>query len=714
MTNNMHIRAREMLWIALACILILCLTNDFVLSMDLGTNFWNLGWHKSSDCFKDVKNVTVDDPWNPQFLKEISIYRSFRFMDWDVTNNSKRERWWERTAKNAVKQIPVAYEWMIDLCNRMNADMWVTIPHRTISHSTGDAPADYALRLCILIKTGVDMKDVDLTGMLDKLSKMDADSFIRAGGVKTCEPLKADLKLYVEYSNETWNGMFKQAHYCCDEGEALGLSENRWTAGFRYHAWAAIRLFRAADLVFGADSDRTVKVLATQTSNSWIAGQHQEVMNDSSLNPWNVKADAIATAPYFGHNVVGDSADAAKQLRAAIEKSAEQSARHKEIADKTGLKLIAYEGGQHVYKKAKAINLSPVMYELYQEYLDRMAEYFSHFSHYCHVGQAGDRGSWGCIEYTGQPLTEAHKYRALLEWSQKENSTASSASENRLLRILWLGSSSTYFHDAPRDAADWITKADNGLAARSYLIGRSGTAVYKYLEPDYRFEYGLKQGQSVLENIRREKYDFVILQVPTDYLAGRGDNDSDAFVEGLHTYIRVIRESGAKPIFYQQGWGDDDLFEAGDELLFKLVCELEVPVAPCRSAWKRIRSERPDLELHNLPDRTHPGTLGKYLNLCCFYALITGKSPVGLPYRKVGYWPRLSDEQKKQAGEKLKKMTISDEYVAGLAGWMQRNSISTQIVVLDKDVVEYFQNVAWETYKHFKTSIESSRFRNSN
>jgi hypothetical protein len=59
------------------------------------------------------------------------------------------------------------------------------------------------------------------------------------------------------------------------------------------------------------------------------------------------------------------------------------------------------------------------MYELYQEYLSRMARYFSHFSHYCHVGQASDGGAWGCIEYTGQPLDEAPKYRALSEWSQK-------------------------------------------------------------------------------------------------------------------------------------------------------------------------------------------------------------------------------------------------------------------------------------------------------
>jgi len=384
--------------------------------MDLGTNFWNLGWHKSGDCFRDVKNVQGDDPWNPQFLKDIAIFKSLRFMDWDNTNGSTREKWSERNTRSAPKQNPVAYEWMIDLCNRNNSDMWVTIPHRTITHQTADQPCDYALRLCILVKAGVDMKEVDLKPLLEKPGGMTAEQLVSAGGAKTCEPLKKDLKLYVEYSNETWNGMFKQAHYCCDEGEALGLDKkNRWTAGFRYHAWAAVRLFRAADLVFGTDSPRVVKVLAGQTGNTWITGQHVQVLADPNYNPWKVKADAIATAPYFGHKVDGGDPNAVEQLREAMKKSFADSAKHRQAADAAGLKLIAYEGGQHVLKKARDINRNPVMYDLYNEYLKEMSKYFVHFSHYCHVGSWGDGGAWGSMEYTGQPIDQAHKYRALVE-----------------------------------------------------------------------------------------------------------------------------------------------------------------------------------------------------------------------------------------------------------------------------------------------------------
>ena len=387
--------------------------------MRLGTNFWNPGWHKAGDCFKDVKDVRGDDPWNPQFLEDIRIFRVLRFMDWDNTNNSQRERWTERKRKEEPRQNPVAYEWMIDLCNRNDADLWVTVPHRTVTRATGDRASDYAVRLCILVKTGVDVRDADLGPMMGRLYRMSAAELVAAGGVKTCEPLEEGLKLYVEYSNETWNGSFKQSHYCCDEGVALGLDENRWTAGFRYHAWAAVRVFRAADVVFGEGSKRVVRVLATQSANSWIAGQHLQVMRDAKCNPWYVKADAIATAPYFGHDVDGAAGDAVEQMRRGIAKSVEDCEKHRKVAEAAGVKLIAYEGGQHVTKNSAEVNRSPAMHGLYEEYLRAMSPFFEVFCHYAHVGQAGKGGAWGAIEYTGQAIGEAHKYRALSEWSRR-------------------------------------------------------------------------------------------------------------------------------------------------------------------------------------------------------------------------------------------------------------------------------------------------------
>lgn len=388
--------------------------------MQLGTNFWNPSWHRPDDCFRDVNNVASDDgnPWNPQFLREIAVYRSFRFMDWDHTNGSLREKWAQRPRKSGKKQSPVAYEWMIDLCNRSHADLWLTAPHRTVDRSFKEQPSDYALRLCLLVKTGIDMGNVDFGPLHARLGDMTADELVAAGGVRTGPALHEDLRLYMEYSNETWNGAFPQSHYCCGEGQTLGLDEDRWTAGFRYHAWAAIRVFRAADLVFGANSPRTVKVLATQSANDWIAGQHLQVLADPRYNPWQTSADAIAIAPYFGHGVDGASSDAVAQLSAAIESAREQTGRHRRLADVAGLRLLAYEGGQHVTINARAINTDARMFELYHKYLDAMSEQFDHFSHYCHVGSAANGGAWGAVERTGQPVNEAPKYRALMEFAE--------------------------------------------------------------------------------------------------------------------------------------------------------------------------------------------------------------------------------------------------------------------------------------------------------
>lgn len=398
-----------------------------IAAMDLGTNFWNLKWHAKDDCFRDVGAVAGDDPWNPQFLQDIQPFQSLRFMDWGAVNNSQRSQWSERIKKDNPVQTTVAYEWMIDLCNRSRADLWLCLPHLSVDRTLGDRPADYALRLALLVKTGVDMGGVDLVPLLDRLAVLTADDLVRAGGIRTSAPLNPGLRVYFEYSNETWNGMFKQARYACAEGSALGLNPDPkpnekgedWTAGYRFHAWAALRVFRAVDLVFGSESPRVVKVLATHTASTFVTRQHLEVMASRTWNPWGVKATAIASAPYFGHKVDGADAAAVAQLREAIDRSSRQSAEQAELARGAGLRLIAYEGGQHVGRNADVINRDTAMFELYGAYLAEMAKYFDHFSHYCHVGQAGPKGAWGALERTGQPLAEAHKHRALVGWAQE-------------------------------------------------------------------------------------------------------------------------------------------------------------------------------------------------------------------------------------------------------------------------------------------------------
>jgi len=268
------------------------------------------------------------------------------------------------------------------------------------------------------------------------------------------------------------------------------------------------------------------------------------------------------------------------------------------------------------------------------------------------------------------------------------------------LRMLWLGSSSLYYHNAPNLVAQWLTAA--GMPARSELAGRSGTGVHVYLRADFKAEFGLSAGQTVLDKIRQGKYDYVVLQAVASFIAG---NEGTEFDKALDTYCKVIRESGGQPVFYEMGWGKGEEHEAGIKRIFEAAVRNKVTlVAPCASAWMRVRKEKPDLELHNLPDRTHPGTLGAYLNLCCFHSLFIGKQAENVP-TEIKVWLKLTDEEKAQAKEKLASAKF-DEYEAALPGWMKSNTVGAKTVKIEPDVAKYLQKTAWESWQVYRDRLK--------
>ena len=73
------------------------------------------------------------------------------------------------------------------------------------------------------------------------------------------------------------------------------------------------------------------------------------------------------------------------------------------------------------------------------------------------------------------------------------------------LRMLWLGSSSAYYHDLPGQLADWLERGGAFPKVLPSLAGKSGTGVQRYLEPGFRLEYGVRPNQTVLDKIREEK-----------------------------------------------------------------------------------------------------------------------------------------------------------------------------------------------------------------
>jgi hypothetical protein len=334
-------------------------------------------------------------PFHPDFLTRWEKFKVLRFMDWQRTNNSAQTRWSDRSTPNRQTQgdeAGVALEYLVRLCNTLDADPWFCMPH--------EADDDYVRQFAEMVKS----------------------------------QLKPELKIYIEYSNECWNGIFAQARYCRDKGKAIGLSDNDYQAQLRYYSKRAVEIFKIWEEVFGG-TDRLVRVLAAQSANPWTSDQ---VMDFEEAYK---HADVLAIAPYFG-NALGDPKtqdEIAKwtvdqvldRCAEYIRQNNETIASQASAASQRGLRLVAYEGGQHLvgYSGAEnnkaledlfeAANRHPRMKQLYLDYLAGWKQSGGTLMVlFSSMGTYSKWGSWGLMEYHGQPASEAPKYQAALEFLQ--------------------------------------------------------------------------------------------------------------------------------------------------------------------------------------------------------------------------------------------------------------------------------------------------------
>lgn len=336
--------------------------------------------------------------FSPTFLARWSSFNTIRFMDWQETNGSKQREWKDRpTLEDSTwteKGIPV--EVMVDLCNRLKVNPWFCLPHL--------ATDDYVRQFARLVKVRLD-------------------------------PV---LKIYVEYSNEVWNGQFAQTKFAEAEGQRLGFHDKPWEAGWRYCAHRSVQIHRFWEEEFGG-CERLVRVIASQAANPYVSEQKLQ-FQDAGKN-----FDALAIAPYFGmfvspkgsHELPGAEEIARWTVERVLEfvqtntlpDAANAMRKQKAVADRFKLKLIAYEAGQHLVGVAggenndavtallQAANRHPRMKEFYTRYLDdwRAAggELCCLFSS---VGGYSKWGSWGLLEFADE--TGSPKFDAVTEWNR--------------------------------------------------------------------------------------------------------------------------------------------------------------------------------------------------------------------------------------------------------------------------------------------------------
>lgn len=342
------------------------------------------------------------EPFHPVFLARWKGFATLRFMDWGETNNSEIATWDDRPrlddATWTTRGIPL--EVMIDLANRLRIDPWFCIPHL--------ADDDYVRRAAELVRDRLD----------------------------------PSLKAYVEYSNEVWNGQFRQQRHAGDRGLELGIGNKHWDAGWHYYARRSVQIFDIWHDVFGEQAEqRVARVLSSQAANVYVAEQIVKFEDAGK------KADVLAIAPYFGFNVPATSrddrpgADVVQEWtvdqvldrleRESLPESIEWMRRHKELADAWGLRLVCYEAGQHAVgvqggennekltELLKAANAHPRMGELYERYYDAWAEAGGDvMAVFSSIGGWSKWGSWGLAEHYDTKPAEIGKYRATLEWAR--------------------------------------------------------------------------------------------------------------------------------------------------------------------------------------------------------------------------------------------------------------------------------------------------------
>jgi hypothetical protein len=355
------------------------------------------------------ENSYPTNPYNPDLISFMDDFQVIRFMDWMETNGSSNTLWSDRNTSDFYSQTldnGVGYEHIVRICNTTGKNPWICVPHR--------ANDQY----------------------ISELAKLFRDS------------LDPELKIYIEYSNEVWNGSFAQNQYADSMGNVMGYPGNPWEQGWQYYAKRTADVMRIFENEF-QDNSRLVKVISSQASNSWITNYIIEKFKDPLYNPTQVQADAIAIAPYFGGSVANDIGNAGlinsvsvddilDSLELSLPTAYAWMDANKVVADTHNLELIAYEGGQHLVanatyyndtayvNKLMDANRHPRMEDLYCNYLNywfdsAQAGLFCNFSSH---GVYSKYGSWGIKEFMDDTLSP--KYLGLQNCAFSYNSDTTS------------------------------------------------------------------------------------------------------------------------------------------------------------------------------------------------------------------------------------------------------------------------------------------------
>ena len=229
--------------------------------------------------------------FNQQYLNALQGFGVLRMLDWQRVNNTTETNWSDRIQVEDASWGQVPWELQVDIANENNSDLWITIPHA--------ATDDYI---------------VQLRDMLD-------------------QRLKPGLRIWVENSNEVWNGLYSQHHH-------YGNNVN--------YARRSGEIF---DLFSPLGQDRVIRVLSGQAASpGLLATSFRETTADvGGINAY-FKFSRAEWDQYYSDFIQGTATlqQGLDWLRADIDEVAAQWAQTKAILDEHGAPLVAYEAGVNI------------------------------------------------------------------------------------------------------------------------------------------------------------------------------------------------------------------------------------------------------------------------------------------------------------------------------------------------------------------------------
>jgi hypothetical protein len=175
-------------------------------------------------------------------------------------------------------------------------------------------------------------------------------------------------------------------------------------------------------------------VLGAQAVNPWTATRGLDYLRNQFGSATGI--DAVAIAPYFGVSVKPADLPAYEamtldalfaNMAGTVTQSGKWVADYRaKVANAYGVRLIGYEGGQHMVgiwgaensaaldTLFDAFNRDPRVKQMYLDYLNAWKQNGGElFVHFTDVSRYTKWGRWGALEYIAQPRAGSPKFDAI-------------------------------------------------------------------------------------------------------------------------------------------------------------------------------------------------------------------------------------------------------------------------------------------------------------